>query len=248
MIRARQQVTQAQSQVVVAEAALDTLLGREPNVLIGPLAPLPSSIQPFDEEASPRQALANRAEIASEAAGRDAFLQEARLARAEGRPDLAPQFRMGSITSGFRGPGLGLGLSLPLFDLGSRRNRVRQAEEAARAQTDRIAAAQNLVRQEVAQALARLRAAQATIRDYQDGVLIQARRLLEASRTGFQEGSPRYTILTVLEAQRTYRGVQTEYINALATQAQALAELERSTGAVPATLVPAIVEEPRRSK
>ena len=104
------------------------------------------------------------------------------------------------------------------------------------------------MQQEVAQALTRLRAAQTTIQDYQEGVLVQSRRLLDASRTGFQEGSSRYTTLTVLEAQRTYRGVQTEYINALATQAQALAELERATGAVPVSLVPAIAQEPRRSK
>ena len=57
---------------------------------------------------------------------------QARLARAEGRPDLTPQFRATSVTRGFREIGVGVGISLPFLDYGHRRNRVRQAEEAAK--------------------------------------------------------------------------------------------------------------------
>src|SRR5439155_18408140 len=107
---------------------------------------------------------------------RDAFRQEARLARAQARPDLAPQFRATSLTRGFKESGVGVGVTLPLLDYGSRRHRIRQAEESARSQEDRIAATRNQVRQEVEQALARLRASGTVVRDYQAGVLDQARR------------------------------------------------------------------------
>jgi Outer membrane efflux protein len=146
----------------------------------------------------------------------------ARLARAQGRPDLAPQFRAGSVTRGFGDSGIGIGISLPLFDYGSRRHRIRQAEESARAQEARIAATRRQVRQEVEQALARLQAADAVVRD-QGGVLEGARRLLEASRTGFQAGAT--SVIAILEAQRTYRSVLTDYTNALAAAGALLRRL-----------------------
>jgi len=246
--RAQQQVTLTESQVTTALAALNTLLGRPPSEPIGSLSSLLFTPQPVDEETAMRQALAARAEITVEEAIADSFRQEARLARAEGLPDLAPQVRIGSLLRGIpeassgNGFGIGIAINLPLFDHGSRRNRIRQAEESARAQADRITAARNQVRQEVQQALARLRASETVLKNYQQGVLDRARRLLEASRVGFQEGQ--YSIINILEAQRTYRAVQTEYTNALVDHVQARAELERAMGAVPASLLP----EPRREK
>src|SRR5207245_1522772 len=110
--------------------------------------------------------------------------------------------------------------------------------------------------QEVEQAVARLRASEAVLQDYQGGtpssgwntpirrkdgiergdplsdaqkaapagepypiggVLDQARRLVEASRTGFQAGQT--SLIAVLEAQRTYRSVLAEYTNALVDHA-----------------------------
>lgn len=241
--RARQQVLQAESQTASARAALNTLLGRDPAEPIVSLFLLLPTVAVVDTDAVLQQAFAARAEIAAEEAVADSFRQEARLARAEGFPDLAPQFRAESVTrGGIRNFGFGIALTLPLFDYGSRHHRIRQVEEAARAQADRITAVHNQVRQEVKQALAQVRAAEAVLKEYAQGLLEQSRRLLEASRVGFQEGKT--SIIAVLEAQRTYRGVQTEYINAQADYALALAELERATGAIPASMVP----EVRRSK
>jgi outer membrane protein, heavy metal efflux system len=250
--RARQQVTLAESRVATALSALNTRLGRPPLEPVGSLPPLTLSAAPGmraedvggDSDTAVRQALESRTEITAAEASRDALRQEARLARAEGRPDLTPQFRAGSVTRGVHDAGIGIGVTLPLFDYGSRRQRIRQAEEAARAQAGRITAARQQVQQEVAQARARLHAAEAVIRDYQQGILDQARRLLEASRTGFQTGLT--SLVSVLEAQRTYRSVLTEYTNALADDAQARAELERATGAVPAQLLPAIGSPTRK--
>lgn len=261
--RARQQLTLAESQVTAAQAALNTLMGRAPIEPVSALPLLTAASDPAapDSNASPpaagttpdrdqaiQQALTARAEITADSALREAFLQEARLARAQGRPDLAPQFRAGSVTRGFHDSGLGLGITLPLFDYGSRRNRIRQAEAAAGAQAARIQATQNQVRQEVTQALARLEAADVVARQYRQGVLSQARRLLEGSLRGLQLGAPGASILTVLEAQRTFRGVVTEYTSALANYAQARAELERATGAVPASLLPSSTLEVRTHK
>lgn len=197
------------------------------------------------------QALSSRTEIQAGQATGEQFRQEARLARAEGRPDLVPQFRIGYFTRGLQsanegnGAGIGLALTLPVLDYGSRRNRIQQAEQSARAQDARVVAIQNEVRQQVTQALARQRAAESVVYAYQGdggdgessgGALQQARRLLEGSRVGFREG--RTNIVALLEAQRSFRAVQNEYVNALADAAIARAEVERATGAFPVTSLP----------
>lgn len=235
VVRAQQQVTLAGGQTAAAEVSLNSLMGRSPSAVVGALSPLSSAAETVPADAALQRALASRAEIQVEAANRDVFRQQARQARAEGLPDLVPQYRADSLTRGGGNSGIGLGVSLPLLDFGARRNQVRQAEQSARAQEARIAATQSQVRQEVAQALARLEAAQTIAQNYRSGVLDQARALLEASRVGFREGQT--SVVALLEAQRTFRSVETEYVNAQVEAALARAELERATGAVPAGLL-----------
>lgn len=246
--RAQQQVAITESRVNTATIALNTLLNRPPEEPVGALSPLPAATAIEDKETVLRQALEARAEITVEESLRESFRQEARLARAEGRPDLAPQFRANEIVRSFSSQdyGFSLAVTLPIFDWGSRRNRIRQAEGSAQAQTDRITVARNQVRQEVEQALARLRAADTLLKTYQQGVLDRARSLLDASRTGLQEGQT--SIVAVLEAQRTYRNVLTDYQNAQAEYALIRAELERAMGVVPASLLPSVGPEPQRNR
>lgn len=234
--QARQQLALAAGQTTAAAASLNTLMGLSPERPVTALAPPDLAPLSPDREKLIARALTNRAEIALEAAGRTAFQQEAELARAEGRPDLAPQVRSGSVVRGFRDAGIGIGITLPIFDHGRRRFRIRQAEEGARAQEDRVAAARNQVRQEIEQALARLTSTEAVVRTYKQDVLDGARRVLESAKTGFRTG---FTPVTaVLEAQRTYRTVFTGYTNALVDLAVVRAELERATGGVSPQLLP----------
>ena len=234
--RARQQVLIAEGEASAAQASLNTLLGRAPDISVGLLSPLTYRPTSVDRALSVQQALSSRAEIAAEQAAGNAFRQESRLTRAQGMPDLTPQFRAGSVVRKFSDYGVGLAITLPLFDYGSRRDRVHQAEESAHAQEERATAARNQARQEVEQALDRLHAADMALKEYDQGLLENSRRLLEASRIGFQVGQT--SILTLLEAQRTYRTVQSEHINALVNYNLALTELERATGAVSSSLVP----------
>ena len=59
--------------------------------------------------------------------------------------------------------------------------------------------------------------------------------VLDASRKGLETGQT--NLVAVLEAQRTFRTVKTEQLNALLAYVQARTELERATGAVPSTLL-----------
>jgi cobalt-zinc-cadmium efflux system outer membrane protein len=239
--RARQQVTLAEAAVTAREVALNTLLNRPPDSPVGAVgfdaAPaVPTPPLPTVEEAL-RRAFSERADLEAEAAGAEAFRQEARLARAEGVPDLAPQYRATSITrGGVQDAGFGLGITLPLLDYGSRRARVRQAEESARAEEGRLEATRALVRQEVVSALAQARAAETVLAAYPQGLLDDSKRLLDASRLGYEAGKT--SIVSLLEAQRTYRQVQSEFIDAQVAAALARADLERATGAFLARLLP----------
>jgi cobalt-zinc-cadmium efflux system outer membrane protein len=86
------------------------------------------------------------------------------------------------------------------------------------------------VRLDVDSALTRLRAAERLVQQYLEGLLDQARRLAEAERTRFQTGTG--SPLSVLETQRTYRSVLSDYYSALAAHEQAKAELEWALGNV----------------
>jgi cobalt-zinc-cadmium efflux system outer membrane protein len=234
LARARQQATLADAEYVFALAELNTMLGR-PVETAATLSVLEFAFQAVDESELLRIALQTRGEISLAKANQQSFIQEARLARAEGLPDLTPQFRASSLSRTPRESGFGIGISIPLIDYGSRRNRILQAEESAKAQEQRLSAVQNQVQLDVKQAVARLRASDEVLKSFQSGMLDDARKLLEATKHGFELGGT--TLSTYLEAQRTFRSVQLEYIDALVSHHQALAQLERSSGGVPASLL-----------
>ena len=230
--RARGVVVQAEGEISLALAALNTLIGRAPSDPVGPLSTPALSPMPFDEAALLRSALADRTEIAVAEAAGEAARAEGSLIRAEGRPDLVPQFRASSVTRGPADSGLGIGVVLPFLDYGSRRGRLRQAAATARSEDARAAATRNAVRQEVIQAVSRVRTAEAILREYEGGLLDGAKRLLDGTRKGFLLGASGVTLLTVLEAQRTYRNVQTGNENARVDYAQARAGVEHAAGGV----------------
>jgi len=177
-------------------------------------------------------AVQNRPELKEQGARESALSAVQSGIRAEGRPDIAPLARVGSVlrpqpNDSGNGFGVGVSISLPIFDYGSRRARLRQAEASLTAQQLDGQATRRRVEGEVIQAVARLQAAEAVIATYRDGVLEKATQLRDASRTGFREGQT--NILAVLEAQRSYRAVQNDYIQAVTDALIARADVERAT-------------------
>lgn len=232
VIRSRQSETLARTRVKQAEAALNLAIGRTPGEAL-PVIELPvvkMEVPAFD--VAVKGALESRAELVGENARQEALRQEVQLYRAEGRPDIAPQFRSQYVT--FQRPkrsdyGFSVAVRVPLVDWGGRKGRIQQAEAAAQAQEDRIVQTRREIEKEVAQALARLEGATAVVSGYAQA-LPEADRLLRATRIGLEEGKT--TILAVLEAQRSYRATLTEYAEARAELALAQAELARALGGV----------------
>jgi cobalt-zinc-cadmium efflux system outer membrane protein len=243
LIRARQHATLAEAEWTSAEAELKMLMGVKPSEPL--VLAQTDALQPVPEElALLAEALKRRPELALVESEQRTQLQEARLARAEGLPDLSSHFRMERFTREPRDLGFGVSISIPIFDFGSRRNRIAQAELAAEAHARRRAGVEAEIRQEVTKSLAQLRASEAVLGQYQGGLLDEATKLYEATQRGFQLGQSNITAL--LEAQRTYRAVQIEFTEARFSQAKAAAHLERASGSLPEDSLP--VELKRQAK
>ena len=234
--RARIVEAQAAGEELAARAALNAYLGRAPldpvDASLGPEGGAAGS--PPDIAAAQRQALRSRAEIAIAEATRDIPAARARLGRAQGRPDIAPEFRVSQISPTYMDAGLGVIITVPI-DYGTRRNQVRLDEQTADADQGRVTGAQALVRLDASQAAVRLGAAQDALREYDGGLLENARAVLDAALFGFREGAT--TVIALLDAQRTYQAVAAEGLDARAQAAQARADFDRAIGAVPPALL-----------
>lgn len=227
--RAKQQATLAQAEYQSAQTALNVLIGQDITT------PLSVSLSYARSQRTPDAdlialATASRSELRVSTARQDEFRQESRLANASLLPDIVPQYRMESLTRSPRDGGFGISISLPLLDHGRVRNEARQADTLRKAEELRMKALQEQIRAEVTQALARLKAAEEVLSSYDDGLFSDSKKLLDATRSGYALGET--SLATVLEAQRTFRSVQAEQIDALASYSQAAAELERAIGAV----------------
>jgi len=66
--------------------------------------------------------------------------------------------------------------------------------------------------------------------DGQTGMLDQARQILDASKVGYREGGT--GILALIDAERTYNQLQSDYQNAVVDAAVAHARLEWATGSM----------------
>lgn len=191
-------------------------------------APLAVELEPLTAEA-----LAARPEIAAGEAAVKAARANVRLQRSELRPDLDVSL-LGNTnlnSRDFMSPrtaGLGLALAFPLFDTGRIRGRVREAESEVRALEMNLLGTRLRVSQDVADAFSRVRTTETLVIRYQQEILPGAKDLLSKAEFGYGRGA--LTLLDFLEAQRTYKATQIEYLAALADNAKARADLDRAVG------------------
>ncbi len=231
--RARVSEAQASGEEQAARALLNAYLGRAPLDPIVAALPESSLIPAVDVVLAQRQALAARGEIAQAEADRDLPQARASLSRAQGRPDLAPEFRISQITPTYMDAGFGVVITVPL-DYGTRRELIRQEDFTADAAQARVIGTQAQVRAETVQAASRLSAAHAALAEYDQSIVSDARAVLQSTQTGFAAGA--LTIVEVLNAERTFRQVSDERLGALAQAAQAAADFDRAVGVLPPVL------------
>jgi cobalt-zinc-cadmium efflux system outer membrane protein len=257
LLRVENELTNARAERLVRRAVLNQLVGRAPEtplrvaltegeiskvgdgITIENLPPSPSDIPPsiFSQRGSMLAGLINRPDILSAQATLKA--QRAQV-EAIGKQRL-PQVELQARRSAVFGSGdiaLRAVITAPIFDFGSIKNEKRAAQSEVKAQEATIALLKTQATAQVEQAIVRLDQQRATVSRFQNGIVPQTLDLLRKTQIGFDAGASTY--LEVLEAQRTLRAVQAEYLQALVGVRTSEAQLESALGAEPQSFLNAI--------
>jgi len=183
----------------------------------------------------------NRPDIVGAQATLEARRAQAQVLRRQRLPDIELQARRSSVT-GSGSTALRAVIVVPLFDFGSNKRERRALEAEARAQEATIALLRSQAAAQVEQALIRLGQQRQTVERYRSGILPLTVDLLRKTQIGYAQGASTY--LEVLEAQRTLRQVQTEYLQALVGTRTSEAQLESALGAAPPAAVLSAIANP----
>lgn len=226
--RLEQELVEAAADVRSRQAALNAAIGRDPGTPVTPVTewqerPLTTSL-----DTQKQHALAQRPELEGAAQRVQARQRDASAIRARRLPDLIFQARAGSRIGGTESTQVGLGLSLPLLDLGSIRGQVSAAQAQAREQEALLAQTRNEIALQVETAHQRVESARAVAGAYRERITPQAEGLLRALQQGYEQGGT--TLPEVLDAQRTLTATRIEQARAVARYRRALSDLEWAVG------------------
>ncbi len=172
--------------------------------------------------------LMTRPDIVGAQATLEARRAQIGVLRSERRPGIEIQARRSAVT-GSGSTALRAVIVVPLFDFGSNRGERRALEAEVRGQEAQIALLRSQAAAQIEQALIRLQQQRQTVERYRTGIVPQTLDLLRKTQIGYAQGASTY--LEVLEAQRTLRQVQTEYLQALVGTRTSEAQLEGALGA-----------------
>ena len=170
-----------------------------------------------------------RPDIVGAEATLDARRAQIRVLKRGRLPQIELQARRNTVTGSGGSTALRAVITVPIFDFGSNKRERRALEAEARAQESQIIFLRGQAATQVEQALIRLQQQRATVERYRNGIVPLTLDLLRKMQIGYASGASTY--LEVLEAQRTLRQVQTEYLQALVGTRLSEATLESAFGA-----------------
>ena len=212
----------AGNQVRVARAALNVLLGRQPDRPVDVSQALGFNAVVIPEQARLlAQATQTRPEIRSASAGVSAAQAGVGLEKSQYFPNvtLARPLDVGPPQLGF---------ILPL-DLGSIRGAINKGQQDVKVQQAQVDQARLNVAQDVETGYLGLTQARRAVALYQQGILPQSASLLSRVTQGYSLGAS--TILDVINAQQTYRTTRNSYYAAIGSYNRAVDQLNRAVGA-----------------
>ncbi|MCL5103898.1 MAG: TolC family protein [Armatimonadetes bacterium] len=227
LARARQELDQAQLELLQSRSGLNALLNRPKDIEFAATDALTFSEMILDPNALQASACTQRPEVASAQAQLGAVQGQIKAARLRTVPDLSIEARRGTLEAESDG-GVAIGLTLPFLDWGSAKGERRRAQSAAQSQGKRLEAVRNQVALEVEQSVQQVQTSAKIVKEFQQGILAKSEQLAAKAQEGYARGATGY--LDVLEAQRTLRTVRTTYYSALSDYLKAQAQLEWATG------------------
>ncbi|SMG08220.1 outer membrane protein, cobalt-zinc-cadmium efflux system [Sphingobacterium psychroaquaticum] len=138
---------------------------------------------------------------------------------AEARNEMAPSPSFTAVQAG---------VSIPLKFSNRRPGELRAAQYGILQAEKKYELVELTIKTEVRQAFYTYQAAAKQVEQFNAGLLEDAKAILDGKVYSYQRGET--SLLEVLDAQRTYNGVQQSFYQALYDYAAALVELERATG------------------
>lgn len=257
-LRVQNELTMAQAERLARRAGLNQLVGQAPETPLRVALPLADSFTNLLRArpdaaaiASPKPLLGASSQVGSglvglrsqllpgtltrpDIVGAEATLEARRaqmgVLRRQRLPEIELQARRNALT-GSGSTALRAVIVVPLFDFGSNKHERRAFEAEARAQQSTITLLRSQAAMQVEQALLRLQQQRHTVERYRTGIVPLTLDLLRKTQIGYAQGASTY--LEVLDAQRTLRAVQTEYLQALVGTRTGEAQLESALGATP---------------
>jgi cobalt-zinc-cadmium efflux system outer membrane protein len=234
LLKTKVQLLQFQTDVTSAElakaqalASLRQLLGydsvsRDYDV-IGNLEFAPVRVRLDDLEAKALQA---RPDLRGAELGVNAAKSQFNLARANGKQDLNLSFNYSHVSQVNDGA---LYFSIPIALFDRNQGEIKRSRYAIDQAELNRKAAEETVLTDVKSAYEGVRTNQEVVELYQAGYLKQAQESLEITRFAYQQGAA--ALLDFLDAERSYRGSQLAYRQALAAHMLAVEQLRQAVGA-----------------
>ncbi|MCS7224195.1 MAG: TolC family protein [Armatimonadetes bacterium] len=225
-----QEVIQARAEVFARQVALNLAMGQETSVPVLPAEEL--SYQPLSLSAKALKALALEQRPEIQAAQHRLTAQRfiVKSLRAQRLPDLFALARLGEDQRAVRltAPRFGIGITLPLLDLGRISGEIRAAQAQVEEQEAVLDQTKRVVLAEVETATQRVLAASQVVETYQQRIVPIAEDLLKRIKAAYAEGGS--TLLELIDAQQTWRRTRRQLVEATATYVKAVAYLERAVG------------------
>jgi outer membrane protein, heavy metal efflux system len=225
----RQRLAALQTERVI-RARLNTLLLQPPG---SPLLPPPSALEieislPTPDELQAR-ALAQRPELAGQAA----LIRRERYAAALARKEFYPDMEFVARYDAFwqeepLRPMVGMNVNVPIYKQ-KRYAAVREANARGAQEQAKLEAQANEIGFRVEQSYQRVLESDSALRVYRERILPASRHSVEAAQASYTAG--RLDFLRLVQSQRQLLIVEEGYYRAVAEYHQRLAELEREVGA-----------------
>ena len=233
--RAQNDLRAAVADLARAQLALAFMIGEESAAATLRAADAWPAVQRADAAAVAR-AVDARPDVAAAAARVEAAEKLRELARAQRTRDVTVGAQYERYPSSSPANSIGLGISIPLFTGNDFSGDIRRAEVDRYAALDAQARVRAAAQTELRRAAGDLNGAADRLERFDATLLAAARRAAEAAEFAFQRGAT--SVLEVLDARRTLRGVLVDALAARADHAKALAAWRAAHESVPALELP----------
>jgi cobalt-zinc-cadmium efflux system outer membrane protein len=232
----RNELLQSEAELYNAFAELNMQTGKiSADVLLRPEASLHLATREFSIDNLLEIAADNRTDLLVALKNKEVAARELRVIRRERATDV--DFSIGlSRNARVRNDeapappftGITAGIAIPLKFSALNKGNVRAARLREQQAEIQYQQTRLQVQTEVLQSHRQYQSLTAQVRHFEDGLLRQAREVIDGKIYSYNRGE--VSLLEVLDAQRTYNEVQSQYIETLFRHVEALVNLETNTG------------------